>query len=188
MVGNAQIFLGIFSILIVETNKKITKTVSLKAIHSTKAETENAMKKTLLILFVSLLSWQIQSQDYNLSKGYIASGYDVVAYFDGKAVKGKTTHETTYNNLKFKFVSNENLEVFLKNPGKYVPQYGGFCAYAIAENGKKVDINPKTFEIRNDKLYLFYNSWGVNTLKKWQNNDPETLVKKADKKWEMIIK
>jgi len=68
----------------------------------------------------------------------------------------------------------------------YVPQYGGYCAYAIAKNGKKVSINPKTFEIRDDKLYLFYNSWGTNTLDMWVKQGPEALQKKADSTWEKI--
>ena len=63
-----------------------------------------------------------------------------------------------------------------------MPQYGGYCAYAIAKDGKKVGVNPKTFEIRDGKLYLFYNSWGVNTLKKWQEDAIE-FQKKADKNW-----
>jgi len=40
----------------------------------------------------------------------------------------------------------------------------GYCAYAIVINGEKVAINPKKIEIRKGKLYLFYNSWGINAL------------------------
>ena len=88
--------------------------------------------------------------------------------------------------MKYKIASQENLEKFKSNPDKYIPQYGGYCAYAIAIDGEKVDINPNTFEIRDDKLYLFYNSWGINTLKKWEKEDAVKLKKEADSKWKKI--
>ena len=68
----------------------------------------------------------------------------------------------------------------------YIPQYGGYCAYAVAESSKKVNIDPETFEIRDGKLYLFYNSWGNNTLKKWNKKNVKGLQKKADLNWEVI--
>ena len=133
-----------------------------------------------LVITASLFSQQI---DYNLDKGFIAEGYDVVAYFKAnKAIEGNKKYQTTHNGAKFKFSSKENLDFFLKVPEKYVPQYGGWCAYALATTGEKVKINPKTFEIRNQKLYLFYNSWGTNTLTKWLKN-PEKLSEKADENW-----
>lgn len=118
---------------------------------------------------------------YNQKKGVVLSGYDVVAYFGGEAKKGKKEWSTDYNDVAFYFSSNENLKKFRENPVQYVPQYGGFCAYAMAVNGKAVSVNPKTYEIRDGKLYLFYNAWGNNTLESWRNEDPESLVKKADR-------
>lgn len=56
----------------------------------------------------------------------------------------------------------------------------------MGAKAKKVNIDPKTFEIRNKKLYLFYNSWGSNTLTKWLNQNPEKLQKQADKNWTNI--
>ena len=67
-----------------------------------------------------------------------------------------------------------------------MPQYGGWCAYAMADKGEKVSINPKTFEIRDGKLYLFYNSWGTNTLDLWKKENVKGLQKKADQNWELI--
>jgi len=72
-------------------------------------------------------------------------------------------------------------------PDQYLPEYGGFCAYAIAKDGKKVGVNPKTFTITDGKLYLFYNSWGVNTLNKWNEEGAQDLQNKADAKWKTII-
>ncbi len=70
----------------------------------------------------------------------------------------------------------------------YVPQYGGYCAYAIAVNNEKIRINPKTFQIIDNKLYLFYNRWGVNTLEKWNEEGAKKLQYQADNNWEKIMK
>ncbi len=128
-----------------------------------------------------------QSVDYNIQKGYVAEGYDVVSYFENTAVEGKKEFKTTYDSATYKFSSEDNLNTFLNNPKKYIPQYGGYCAYAIAEKSKKVKINPETFEIRDGKLYLFYNSWGTNTLELWLESNVKGLQEKADKNWEAII-
>lgn len=145
------------------------------------------MKQLIIFLFLTI-STTLFSQNYNLKKGYIAEGYDVVSYFKNKAEKGDKKHTIEFDGVKFKFSSKENLEIFKKSPKKYIPAYGGYCAYAIGVKGKKVSINPKTFEIRNGKLYLFYNSWGTNTLELWKEEGAENLKKKADTNWAKIIK
>ena len=144
------------------------------------------MKYFLVILFL-IISTALSGQEYNTKKGFVAEGYDVVAYFNTKAAKGNTKFIAEYDGVKFKFSSKENLETFKKNPKKYLPQYGGYCAYAIGLKGEKVTINPKTYEIRDGKLYLFYNSWGTNTLELWRKEGAEKLQKEADKIWRNII-
>lgn len=144
--------------------------------------------KNLLILLIAFttISSLSQQTDYNLKKGYAAEGYDVTAYFNNKALEGSKKFTTTYDGVKFKFVSQANLDTFKKTPEKFIPQYGGYCAYAIADKGKKVSVDPETFEIRDGKLYLFYNSWGTNTLEKWNEEGPEALRKKANIEWESV--
>ncbi|MBU3822096.1 YHS domain-containing protein [Flavobacteriaceae bacterium XHP0103] len=141
-----------------------------------------------LVVFSLLLSSYAfpQSIDYNTKKDFVAEGYDVVAYFENKAIKGDKKFTTSYNGAKFKFSTQKNLDLFSENPEKYIPQYGGYCAYAVAVKADKVSINPETFEIRNGKLYLFYNAWGTNTLELWQKEMPIELVKKGNKNWEKI--
>ncbi|WP_405610126.1 YHS domain-containing (seleno)protein [Polaribacter sp. Asnod1-A03] len=147
------------------------------------------MKFYLSILFLVVSTALFSQKDnYNIQKGYVAEGYDVVTYFNNKAVKGDKKFKTEYDGVKYKFSSKENLETFKKSPQKYVPAYGGYCAYAIGEKGDKVSIDPKTFEIRDGKLYLFYNSWGINTLELWEKEGAERLKNKADKNWQEIIK
>ncbi len=145
------------------------------------------MKTVLVSFFIGLSALlSAQSVDYNLDGGYVVEGYDVVSYFNGKAEEGSKKYVATYDNVKLKFSSQANLDEFKANPKKYLPQYGGYCAYAMATRGKKVESNPETFEIRNGKLYLFYNSWGNNTFKKWKKESPDQLVLKANKNWEKV--
>lgn len=142
------------------------------------------MKNTisLILFFISFILCG-QKKDYNLKEGYIAEGYDVVSYFENEAKEGKKEFTATYNNVKFKFISKEHLKTFKKNPEKFIPQYGGWCAYALGKKDTKLNIDPETFEIIDGKLYLFYNSWGSNTQKKWNKENPVKLRKKADLNW-----
>ena len=146
------------------------------------------MRTLFAILFLGFTSsFFAQKIDYNTKKGYIAEGYDVVSYFiDGKAKEGKKKFQTTYDNVKFKFSSEKNLKLFKENPTKYLPQYGGFCAYAIAAKKTKMHIDAEAYEIRDGKLYLFYNSWLSNKLDDWKEGDTKKLQAKGDKNWEVL--
>ena len=140
---------------------------------------------TLLLVSASFFS-TAQQIDFNHQKGYIAGGYDVVAYFTNKALKGSTKYEYRFQGAKYKFSSQANLETFKSNPEKYIPQYGVWCAYAMADKGEKVSVNPKTFEIRDGKLFLFYNAIFDNTFESWLEQKPKELIKKADANWSAI--
>lgn len=134
-----------------------------------------------LILITSCKTTKLSN--YNIQSGYMAEGYDVVAYFDDKAVEGKSEYQLVHEGVGYKFSSKVNMEKFQSNPDAYIPQYGGYCAYAIGKNGDKVKINPKTYEIRDGKLYLFYNTVFANTLDKWTKEGAEELKDKADVNW-----
>jgi YHS domain-containing protein len=144
------------------------------------------MKNFITILLLSI-STTFFAQNYNTKQGFVAEGYDVVSYFNNKAEKGNREFTTEFDGVKFKFSSKENLEIFKKSPKKYIPQYGGYCAYALGVKAGKVDVNPKTFEIRDGKLYLFYDSWGTNTFELWKKEGVEKLQKQANKNWLKII-
>ncbi|MEM1337323.1 MAG: YHS domain-containing (seleno)protein [Bacteroidota bacterium] len=147
------------------------------------------MRKALGLLIL-LLSITVvgQNKNYNTKKGFVANGYDVVAYFDGQATKGDDSYMVEHDGVNFKFMNGNNLEKFKANPEKYIPKYGGYCAYAVAVSGKKVSVNPETFEIREGELYLFYNSGKNNTLQLWLDESPDVLKQQADKNWEKIKK
>lgn len=139
----------------------------------------------LLLVFCTSITYS-QNTDYNTKKDFIANGYDVVAYFNNEAKVGNKLFVSEFDGIRFKFSSKKNLDSFNKNPEKYIPQYGGYCAYAVALKSSKVSINPETFKIDDGKLYLFYNAWGTNTLELWQKENPTLLKQKADKNWEHI--
>jgi YHS domain-containing protein len=152
------------------------------------------MKKLLFILTVLCTFSGFSQKDnkrvtlFNLEKNVAIQGYDPVAYFkQGKAVKGKKEITASYEGVVYYFSMPVNKEYFLKNPSKFEPQYGGWCAYAMGDSNEKVSINPETFKIINGKLYLFYNAFFNNTLKSW-NKEETGLMMKADANWSKRIK
>ncbi len=137
------------------------------------------MLKLTYILIV-LLS---QNAKWNTNtEGAVATGYDVVSYFDGKPQKGLPQYATTHDGATFHFSNQSNLEKFKENPDSFAPEYGGWCAYAMADSGNKVIINPTSYTITHGKLYLFYRRFPTNTLKSWKK-DEDNLIKKSRLNW-----
>jgi YHS domain-containing protein len=143
---------------------------------------------TVFFAFVTAISFgqdvvQLRKSQFNLNNGIAISGYDPVAYFkENKAIKGKKELAVFDQGITYYFSSNENKDEFKKDPSKYQPQYGGWCAYAMGKDGSKVEIDPDTFKIIDGKLYLYYNKFFNNTLKSW-NKDESNLKTKADVNW-----
>jgi len=144
------------------------------------------MKGLILLFTIAFSSLTAQNIDYNLKKGFVVNGYDVVSYFNYNPTEGNNKYKATFEGVNYKFSSEKNLNEFNKNQKKYIPQYGGYCAYAIAVKSEKVSINPETFLIKDGKLYLFYNAWGTNTLNLWKQNNEEQLQETGDTNWEKI--
>ena len=151
------------------------------------------MKKifTLLLLSITVVSGlsaqqsaPVRKAQFNLEKSGVAiQGYDPVAYFlSQKAIEGKDDITAVYNGVTYRFANAKNKEAFNANPAQYEPQYGGWCAYAMGAANKKVEIDPETFKIVDNKLYLFYNKFLNNTLPEW-NKDEANLKANADKNW-----
>ncbi|MBV9490221.1 MAG: YHS domain-containing protein [Verrucomicrobia bacterium] len=114
------------------------------------------------------------------SQGVILKGYDPVAYFkQRKSVKGNPAIETTYQGATYLFASAANKAEFEKDPAKYVPSYGGFCAYGIA-NGVMADVDgPEAFTVYNGKLYICGNQAALKGFK----TDIDANIDKADLNW-----
>ena len=143
------------------------------------------MKQLITILFIGISTVLFSQQiDYNTKKGYVAEGYDVVSYFINKQpLNGKKKFQTTFDGAKFKFSSAKNLELFKADSKKYIPQYGGYCAYAVAAKKNKMYIDAEAYEVRDGKLYLFYNSFFSNKLDDWKEGDTKKLQAKGDENW-----
>ena len=142
----------------------------------------------VLMTQASAQSADIRKKQFNLDKSGLAiQGYDPVAYFtSGKALDGKKDITVEYQGATYRFATTADRDAFKANPGKYEPQYGGWCAYAMGANGGKVDVDPETFKIVDGKLYLFYNKFFNNTLKSW-NKDETHLKANADNNWKKFI-
>ena len=109
-------------------------------------------------------------------------GYDPVAYFTaGEPTKGSDDYKTSYMGADFHFASQENLDMFLENPETYAPQYGGYCAWAIAD-GKYAKGNAKNWAIVDGKLYLNYNG---SIQKKW-DKDRAGFITRGDAQWSTL--
>ncbi|MGC4033957.1 MAG: YHS domain-containing (seleno)protein [Tepidisphaeraceae bacterium] len=144
---------------------------------------------TLLLVCANLLFAQTDAarkSNFNVAKNTAIEGYDPVSYFDNKPLEGGKKFQYTYRGITYLFANEPNLNKFKAAPEKYEPVYGGWCAYAMGEKGEKVEVDPETFKILDGKLYLFYNSWGNNTLTKWNKNE-KTLKTQGDQNWKKFI-
>lgn len=113
--------------------------------------------------------------------GVAIQGYDPVSYFSEQPTLGSPDLTSNYEGAVYHFASPENKAKFDAEPAKYVPQYGGYCAVAVSE-GKTFPIDPNTYKVTNDKLYLFYNGELGNTKPQW-DADEENRRKNADEHW-----
>ena len=113
------------------------------------------------------------------SWGVAIDGADPVAYFtDGKPVEGKKEFSAEWNGATWRFASAEHRDMFLADPQKYVPQYGGYCAFAVAQ-GDTASTEPENWRIVDGKLYLNYSS---SVQKDWET-DIAGFIAKADANW-----
>jgi YHS domain-containing protein len=111
-------------------------------------------------------------------------GHDPVAYFtEGKPVKGDEAFTTEYMGAEFRFASAANRDAFLADPQAYAPQYGGYCAWAMAD-GKHAKGDARHWRIVDGKLYLNYNK---SIQKKWDADIPG-FIERADTEWSDISK
>jgi YHS domain-containing protein len=118
----------------------------------------------------------------NVENGVAIKGYDPVAYFtDHKPVEGSAVYKADYEGATYEFASEAHRALFAAAPEKYVPQFGGFCAYGTAL-GHKADIDPAAFTIVDGKLYLNYS---LKVRETWKQDIPG-YIHKAEEAWRAV--
>lgn len=111
--------------------------------------------------------------------GKAINGYDVVAFFkESKPVMGADSLSYTYKDAQWLFSTSANREAFKASPERYMPQYGGYCAFGTAQ-GHKAPTKPETWTILGDKLYFNYS---LKVKEAWVK-DQQAMIGKADKNW-----
>ncbi|WOO43338.1 YHS domain-containing (seleno)protein [Rubellicoccus peritrichatus] len=154
-----------------------------------------AIASLLIPLFGAQASAATEAQrkaDFSISKkGLALEGYDPVSYFEGGPKEGSKNISSTVKGITYYFTSEANKAKFDKDPSKYEPAYGGWCAWAMAEDGSKTEVDPETYKIVDGRLFVYYNGFFANTLKLWNEKAEKSgeagLVKNADKNWDKIL-
>ena len=139
-----------------------------------------------IILFLSACGSTSMKKEVNIEKDLNSlpaiSGYDPVSYFTIKKPKRGNGHNNyTYMGQTYLFSSVKNMKRFKKNPEKYIPQFGGWCAYGISVN-KKFHTNPHAWELVDGKLYL---NLDKKVQKIWRKNKAKN-IQKAHENWPVI--
>jgi YHS domain-containing protein len=111
--------------------------------------------------------------------GLAVHGYDVVSYVtDGKPLQGTADFSVIHNDATYRFASKSNLATFEANPDRYVPGYGGFCAYGVSV-GALFDGDPRYWKIVDGKLYLNLDQGIAEAF----NKDVQDALRKAEANW-----
>jgi len=147
---------------------------------------EYKMRMSLIYLFIFLTSLlHVQQAFAEINKdpqGIAIDGYDPTEYFTSKrAIQGKPSLTYKWNDVIWKFATERGRNLFINNPNKYAPQYGGFCSNGLSD-GHKIAADPEIWKIINGKLYLYFSTYG---LEQWDDNDPAT-INSATGTWELL--
>lgn len=147
----------------------------------------------LTSIAILLISTSLFAQDKmanNIDNSNIAlQGYSPVSYLDlGLAQLGKKEYKSEYDKVIYYFTSNEQKAEFDKNPRKYLPQYGGYCAFGMYA-GAKFRVNPHKFLVQDGKYFLFLYNVELDALQLWRaENNHQKLCNTADTNWKKLSK
>lgn len=141
----------------------------------------NSRMVNLFGAFLMLFTWHAAA-DFNTNSTVGAGGYDLVSYQTGKKpLPGNGNFVSTVDKVNYIFANKKNMDTFNKNKSKYLPQYGGYCAFG-ASVGKKFIGDPNVWEVVEGKLYFNLD----NGIKKMWVKDIPGNIKKANENWKEI--
>ncbi len=140
-----------------------------------------------IALAFSGLAFAQDKKSNNIDDSKIAlQGYSPVSYLDlGLAQRGTKQYKSVYKDIAYYFTSAEQKSTFDKNPEKFMPQYGGFCAFGVYA-GAKFRVDPTKFIVSNDKYYLFLNDVEVDAKQLWLEKRESELVRTANNNWKTL--
>lgn len=116
--------------------------------------------------------------------GVALSGHDPVAFFTvGAPVPGKKTISAEHDGATYHFAKKTNRDLFLADPQRYLPAYGGYCGFG-ASKGKLFPVEIDTWQIKDDRLILNYNA----EIKAQFDADIDALIASADANWPGLSK
>ncbi len=118
--------------------------------------------------------------------GVALDGYCPVAYFAvNKPVRGQKQYSSTHEGITYHLVSADAKAEFDKNPDKYVPAYGGWCAFGMSVEDK-FPVDPRNFKIVDGQLMLFLKNDGLDARELWNKGNQRELTTKAGKHWKKV--
>lgn len=140
-----------------------------------------------IVMAFSSLAFAQDKKSNNIDDSKIAlQGYSPVSYLDlGLAQRGNKQYKTVYEDIAYYFTSAAQKSAFDKNPEKYMPQYGGFCAFGVYA-GAKFRVDPSKFIVSNGKYYLFLNDVEVDAKQLWLEKKETELVRVANNNWKNL--
>jgi len=144
------------------------------------------LTRILVLLAATFLVEPVLAQKAEIyaDRGGAIRGYDAVAYFaEGRPVKGSAQFSHRWRDATWYFANAANRDAFSAAPEKYAPQYGGYCAYGVA-NGYAVSIDPEAWSIVDGKLYLNYS---LSVRESWRK-DIAGFIRKADANWPGVLR
>jgi YHS domain-containing protein len=148
---------------------------------------------------IASLAWPAAGEDF-VNTGYFGDvaikGYDPVAYFvDGRAVEGNEQYSHRWLGATWHFASAEHRDLFAKDPSRYAPQYGGYCADGVSFGTVTTNVDPRAWRIIDGKLYISYDpgaAAGMETnkakvpdsQKHWADVQQTLISEKVQKQWQ----
>jgi YHS domain-containing protein len=144
----------------------------------------------ILAILVATATFAQDNKANNIDNSNIAlQGYSPVSYLDlGIAQRGLKQYKSEHKKVVYYFTSAEQKATFDKSPSKYLPQFGGFCAFGVYA-GAKFRPDPNKFIVKDGKYFLYLYNLELDAQQLWlAENNHNKLLSVANNNWEKLSK